>query len=146
MIILAAAIAAATPQGSSITQNSLWRDVTSGRTREWNNRTVSLSGTVVVYAIGSVFLLPLPPRPNQEGGWDFDRGTCVGLMLSPAQFQRVRTGYRVAVRGRFVAINLDSDRIITSISRRGRTAYPQCTSVEFVAPFIDVDALIVHHP
>jgi hypothetical protein len=114
-----AAIAAAGP----------WPDVRAGQTQQWNGRSVTLSGTILAYRIGSVLLLPEPPRRTAQGGWDFDATACVGLMVSPAQFRMLRSGRPAIVSGTFLSIDLArGGGATTSVSRRGRRAYPNCAS------------------
>jgi len=142
MITALAIIAAHLPTAPLVAPNTLWTDILEGRIQASDNRLVVLPGTIVSRARGSVFLLPNPPLGNAEDGWDFDYQSCVGLLVTPEQFARLRSGAKVTVSGELIVVDLSrGDSIITSISRSGRTAYPSCVSSRFLAQFIYVDRI-----
>lgn len=118
---------------------NLWARIKASDFEGIENREVSLKGTVLAYATGSVFLLPRMP-PVEDGSYVKDSTECIGLIVSADQFRSLTTGDRISVTGELMTFDMDPspDVAITHLVVRGRTVHPDCMSEEQIAPLIFV--------
>ncbi len=129
--------AAAVAGDPSRVSQDLWAHV-GDDLEPWRDRQISLSGVVLAYAQGSVFLLADAPSIGEDGTYSYDFHECIGLIVSREQFRTLRSGQRIAVTGQLHLYDLYSsnDRAVTHLTVRGRIAYPRCMSHSRISPLI----------
>ena len=125
---------------TSSEESALWRAVAEGRPQAWSRQRVSISGVVQSVRIGAVSMRPSLPVAPPAGIDSRNSGACIGLLVSPSQFRRLRNRTHYHVSGSFIAIDLHpGNNYVNAITRNGRTAYLTCPGYEGIASFIYVD-------
>jgi len=136
-----AACATARPAATAAAGNPFWKALADGDQARWDGRAVSLSGFVVARAPRSVVLTERRPRRRREGSWDYDPSRCVTLLVSAAQYARLRSGERAVVTGEFGIRSLMPDRetIVTRPAIRDRRTSPECSGPNWRALLLYAD-------